>query len=188
VAQVTQLPRPLLIALVGAAGVLALLFATRQGGQESAGGGGGPVPAESTESAKPAGEQTRPGAGTKPGESRAARGEAGQGGSATRLTLPAPVERALDADKVVVLLFWNPRGSEDRAVKGSVDGLSRRNGKVAVFSDTLGNVSRYTRVTANEPVTQTPTVVVVDRGQNGRVATGYVDGASIEQLVVDALR
>jgi hypothetical protein len=184
VAQVTQLPRPLLLALVGGAAVLALLFATRQGGQETESAGTGPAPAESTNAPR---DQTRQGAGSKAGESRAARGEAG-GGSAVPQTLPAPVKRALDADKVVVLLFWNPRASDDRAVKSAVDGISRRGGDVAVFSDTLRNVSRYTRVTASEPVTQTPAVVVVDRGQNGRVATGYIDETSIEQLVVDALR
>jgi hypothetical protein len=185
VAQVTQLPRPLLIGLIGAAVVLALFVATRQGGQETAGGGDTPAPAES---ANPAREQTRQGAGTKAGESQAARSQAGKGGSTASQTLPAPVKRALDADKVVVLLFWNARGSEDRAVKGAVDGISRRNGKVAVLTDTPRNVSRYTRVTGSEPVTQTPTVVVIDRGNNGRVASGYVDEASVEQLVVDALR
>ena len=53
--------------------------------------------------------------------------------------------KALDAKKTVVLLFWNKNGVDDRSVKESVDRLSRRGGKVAMFTDTVKNLSRYTR-------------------------------------------
>ena len=82
--------------------------------------------------------------------------------------LPAPVAQALDAKKTVVILFWNTGGVDDRSVKSSVDQLSRRGGKVAVFTDKVANLSRYTRITAAASVTQTPSLVIVNREGPGR--------------------
>jgi len=102
-------------------------------------------------------------------------------------TLPAPVKRALDAHKVVVLLFWNPRAVVDRSVSKAVAGVSTRGGKVAVFTDRLKHLARYTKITAAANVVQTPTLIVVDRKSKAQVATGYMDEVSIDQHVVDAL-
>jgi hypothetical protein len=85
-----------------------------------------------------------------------------------------------------VLLFWSPRGTDDRSVKQSVDSLSHRGGKVAVFTDRPKNVARYTRVSAAINVVQTPTLVVVDRKGNARVATGFLDRETVGQYVIDA--
>ena len=98
------------------------------------------------------------------------------------------MKRALDKNKVVVLLIWNPRGSDDKSVKSAVDGLSRRGGKVAVFTDKPENVARYTTVTAATELTQTPTLIVVNRDQVARKATGLLDPTTVDQYVVDALR
>jgi hypothetical protein len=103
-------------------------------------------------------------------------------------TLPTPVKRAIDAHKVVVLLFWNPDGTDDQSVKRALDRVPRRGGRVAVFTSTLSNLSRYTRITAAANVTQTPTLVVVNRKNRARTVTGYLDQESVEQYVIDALR
>jgi hypothetical protein len=87
----------------------------------------------------------------------------------------------------VVILFWSPRGVDDRAVKSAVDGLPHHGGKVAVFSDRLKRLARYTKITAGANVTQTPTLVVTGRKGEARVATGYLDPTTVEQYVVDAL-
>jgi hypothetical protein len=179
---VSSLPRPLLLGLVGAAAVLALLFATRHGSESSP---TTPAPSQSQASSK-SGTHAKPSTASKKGSGGAS--SAAHPAGVSKLTLPAPVKGALGAHKVVVLLFWNPRGSDDRSVKDSVDSLSRHGGAVAKFTDTLGNLSRYTKVTASQAVTQTPTVVVVDRKGKGRFVTGLQDSATVEQLVVDALK
>ena len=98
------------------------------------------------------------------------------------------MRRALDANKVVVLLLWNPKGTDDKAVKSAVDSLPRRGGDVRVFTDTSSHAARYVRITSATDVSQTPTLVVVNRRGKARVATGYLDGDSVEQYVVDAFR
>jgi hypothetical protein len=179
---ISSLPRPILVALVGAAAVLALLFATHQGGKSSP---ATPAPAKAPAPSK-SGTHAKPSTETPKGS--------GGGSSTTKpanaagSTLPAPVKHALDGHKVVVILFWNPRGADDRSVKEAVDSVSRHGGAVAKFTDTLGNLSRYTRVTGKDAVTQTPTVVVVDRRGKGRFATGLQDSETVDQLVVDALK
>jgi hypothetical protein len=52
----------------------------------------------------------------------------------------------------------------------------------------LSKISRYNRITRGAEVEQSPTVVVVDRELNARTLVGYVDTASIDQAVVDAMR
>ena len=98
------------------------------------------------------------------------------------------IRKALDAKKVVVILFWNPRAVDDRSVKNSVDRLPRHRGKVAVFTDGVRNLSRYTRIAAATSVTQTPSLVFVNRKGQAELQTGYLDYQTIGQYVENALR
>jgi hypothetical protein len=98
------------------------------------------------------------------------------------------VQKALDAKKMVVILFWNRRAVDDRSVKASVDRLPRRHGKVAVFTDRVKHLSRYTRITAATSVTQTPALVFVNRKGQAELQTGYLDYQTIQQYVLNALR
>jgi hypothetical protein len=184
----TSLPRPVLIALLGAVAVVGVFVLTRGSGDQVA----APTPAPSPPAAKP---QTGS-AGTASGSARTPRStadqktapsQAGGGAAKVRRTLPVPVRRALDAHKVVVLLFWNQRGTDDRSVKSAVDGLSRMGGKVAVFTDRPKNLARYAKISSAANVTHTPTLVVVNRRGQARKATGYLDPETVEQYVVDAL-
>jgi hypothetical protein len=154
-----------------------------------------PPPAPGAQATTPTPTPAAPApSGSAPTQSSAGKSQSGgqagaNGGKAAtrRKTLPAPVRRALDAHKVLVLFFWNPRGTDDRSVKSAVNGLSRHGGKVAVFSDRPKNLARYTKVTSGIDVTQTPTLVVVNRQGEARKATGYLDPESVRQYVVDAL-
>ena len=96
--------------------------------------------------------------------------------------------KALDAKKTVVILFWNKNGVDDRSVKKSVDRLSNRGGGVAKFTDTVKNLSRYTRITSAASVTTTPSVVVVNSRGQAEVLTGYNDYQTINQFVSNASR
>jgi hypothetical protein len=180
----TSLPRPVLLALLGAVAVAGLFLVTRGRGNEE----GGSVPAVTP----PAQTSTGPGAASAakpatPSAPTAKPGASGRARSSQSRTLPAPVSKALAAHKVVVLLFWSPRGVDDRSVKAAVDALPRHGGKVAVFTNKLNHFARYTRIAAAANVAQTPTLIVTNRKGVARVATGYLDPTTVEQYVVDAL-
>jgi hypothetical protein len=84
-------------------------------------------------------------------------------------------------------MFYNPKSPDDISVRRSVESIPSHGGKVATFTDKFDNVARYTRLTGQQTINQTPTVIVVDPQGNGRMATGFRDQETVEQLVVDAL-
>ena len=103
--------------------------------------------------------------------------------------LPAPVERALEARRVVVLLLTDPRAADDRATLGSVRALEARPPEgVAVFRDRLERLGRYRELLRDLGVSQIPAVVIVDSDRRARVLEGYVDAGSLRQRVLDARR
>lgn len=107
---------------------------------------------------------------------------------ATPLSVPPSVAGALVKHKVVVVLFWSRKDSEDRKVKSAVDRLRGNvsKSKVAIFTDSPKRVASYSLV-ANG-VSQSPALVVIDRARKARIVQGYVDYASILQMVREARR
>jgi hypothetical protein len=102
--------------------------------------------------------------------------------------VPGPVARALAARKVLVLLFWDPRSADDRAVRAALRDVDRWDGHVYVHAAPIGAISRYGRIARGSEVEQSPTVVVIDRARRAETAAGYVDAPTIDQMVVDAFR
>ena len=182
--------RPVLIALIGALVFGVFTIANRKGGDDESSAPSAPAaqtaapqttsaPSQSSSTATPgtaASPGTRP---VRPVKPRAVK-------HAT--ALPKPVKRALGQHKVIALLFWNPKGTDDRAVKAALDSLPRRGGNLRVFTDSSKHASRYVKITSAAQVSQTPTLVVVNRRGKARVAPGYLDRQSVEQYVVDAFR
>jgi hypothetical protein len=179
-----SMPRPGVLVLLGVALIAGVFMLSRRGGNEETASTPAPpapttaAPAQGAAAAAP----STPGTAATPAPAK----PASPGKSQSR-TLPAAVSKAFKSHKVVVLLFWNRRGVDDRAVRSAVSGLPRHGGKVAVFTDDLKHLARYTRVTAGANVTETPTLVVTNRKGAARVATGYLDPDTVEQYVVDAL-
>jgi hypothetical protein len=170
----TELPRPALLAIIGVVAVAGLFFVSRRGGEEAV-----PVTPAPSESATPS--SSSPDA-TAPESAPPKESVTGSQG------LPAPVAKALDAKKTVVILFWNKSGVDDRSVKKSVDRLSTRGGDIAKFTDTVKGLSRYTRITSAASVTSTPSVVVVNRRGQAEVLAGYNDYQTLNQFVSNASR
>jgi hypothetical protein len=102
--------------------------------------------------------------------------------------LPKDVQAAIRKDKVLVLLFWNEKSSDDRAVRKAVDGLDTREGRVYVKVAPLKRISKYGRITRGASVEQSPTVVIADRELRAETLVGYADRPTINQVVTDALR
>lgn len=102
--------------------------------------------------------------------------------------LPRPVVKALAADKVLVLLFWNKDSADDRAVRQDLRDVDKWDGGVRVQAAPLKKVSKYGRITRGADVSQTPTTLVVDRNLKVTSLVGYVDTKTIDQAVLDAMR
>ena len=137
--------------------------------------------------------------GVDAGEAAAGTGATQQGGStkagASAATpaadlkgLPKPVRKAIRDDKVLVLLFWNGKSADDRAVKAALGKVDRWDGRVFVEAAPIKQISKYGRIARGVSVEQSPTVVVADRDLRAETLVGYVDRATIDQAVVDAFR
>jgi hypothetical protein len=102
--------------------------------------------------------------------------------------VPQPVAKALRHNKVLVLLFWNKKSADDKAVHAALAHVDRWDGRVSVQSASIKKISKYGRIARGVDVEQSPTVVVVDPSLRADTLVGYVDSDTIDQAVVDALR
>jgi hypothetical protein len=117
----------------------------------------------------------------------------GKGGGAAAIPadlkgVPKPVAKAIGKQQVLVLLFWNRESADDREVKRALAKVDRWDGRVYVHDAPIKSISKYGRITRGANVEQSPTVVVVDTELRADTVVGYVDAASIDQMVVDAFR
>ena len=139
--------------------------------------------------------------GVDSGESAAAAGSAStsksakSGGAAAAAAagvdldgLPKPVARAIRKHKTLVLLFWNGKSVDDKAVHDAVKRVDRWNGRVYVGTAPIDKIAKYGRIARGVDVEQSPTVVVADRNLHAETLVGYVDKLTIDQAVVDAFR
>ena len=120
-------------------------------------------------------------------------GTASAGGAAPTTAMdlrgvPKPVRQALRKDKVLVLLFWNGKSVDDKAVREALHDVNRWDGRVAVEVASIKKISKYGRIARGVDVEQSPTIVIADRNGRADTLVGYVDTTTIDQAVVDALR
>lgn len=177
--------RPLLFALMGALALLAVVTGMRVmgGGQEEQ------PPTSAKTSASTAGTPTGRSA-TKTPASRPARPSGPApvkraAEQAKRSDPQTPILRALAQRKVVVLFFGQYRSADDRATRRAVRAVGRKRG-VAVFADSINDVSDYPRVVSGLGIQQSPSTAVIDRQGRARVVEGFLDEGSLSQLVADA--
>jgi hypothetical protein len=107
--------------------------------------------------------------------------------SLAALTSPNPrrAARAVRDHRKVVILFRNPRGLDDRAVTSVMRDVDRRT-KALVLSDDVDAVERYGKLVEDLGVSQTPSIVIIDRTGNAQLIEGYVDSDTLTQAVADA--
>ena len=94
----------------------------------------------------------------------------------------APLLRALDRKDAVVLLFWNRRGSDDRAVRRAVRATARHHGHVVVKAVPVARVARYGAITSGVQVLQSPTVLVIGPDRKARAITGFTTKPELDQV------
>ena len=96
-----------------------------------------------------------------------------------------PLLAAVDAGKVVVLLFWNKHASDDRATRQGLRSVNLHAGKVVASAVTIDDVGRYEAITRGVQVLESPTVLVIGAGGKAREITGYAQAKEIDQTVSD---
>ena len=122
------------------------------------------------------------GTGATPSAAAARRRTAGGGEDAS-----GPILRQLDRGRVVALLFYNRRGSDDRSVRRALSALPRRDGRVVVRTAPIGRLGRYEAITRGVRVLAAPTVLVIGPGPSARTITGFTTTAEVNQAVDDML-
>jgi hypothetical protein len=100
--------------------------------------------------------------------------------------LPKPVARAIRHNKTLVLLFWNGKSADDKAVHASLKKVDRWHGRVFVDTASIKHIAKYGRIARGVDVEQSPTIVVADTDLHAETLVGYVDTLTIDQAVVDA--
>lgn len=109
--------------------------------------------------------------------------------------LPKALRSGLRERKVVVLGVlntaakpWRPMADDDRLVRNVLDDVNRYRGGVVVRTALIGRLARYDGLLSALQVTQSPTVVVVDRNRRAVAIEGYVDRLTVNQAIADARR
>lgn len=112
-------------------------------------------------------------------------------GTAARRDESVKVKRVLadlEAKKVVVLLFWDRRTSDDREVYRAVESSDRHGGKVSVRAAPIQRLGDYAPVTKDLPIANSPSIVVVDEQKRATVIAGLTVTAEIDAVVNRALK
>ena len=177
------LPRPVLLAIVGVVLFGGVFMFTRRRSDTAEHPGAlraaQPAPAATT--------PAQPGTATTPGQT-AGTGAVGQGRQLRRR--PGPARAGAEGARRARRSSWSCSGTrkavDDRSVKSSVDRplAPRRQGRGRSPTG-VKNLSRYTRITAAASVTQTPSLVIVNREGQAEVLTGYHDYQTIGQYVAE---
>jgi hypothetical protein len=109
--------------------------------------------------------------------------------------LPKDVAKAVTAGKTLVLgVFaddaenWRPMADDDRYVRNALKKTNRYKGEVFAKNVSIADLSTYGPLVNELDVSQSPSVVVIDRNLKGTVLTGYVDRVAINQAIADARR
>jgi hypothetical protein len=95
------------------------------------------------------------------------------------------VEADLAKGDVVVLLFWNPSGTDDKSVHQAVRALKSAK-HVAVQEAAASEVASFGSVTRGVQVYTTPTILVIAKTGTAIVLTGVQDTFAIEQAIAEA--
>ena len=96
------------------------------------------------------------------------------------------VKSAFAQHKVLALLFYNPAGPDDQAVKAELTRIPGDRGQVVKLAIPVGEIPSYAQVMSQIPVNFTPTLVVVSPQRQAFELTGFADSFAIAALIDSA--
>lgn len=97
------------------------------------------------------------------------------------------VAAALRTGRTLALLFYNPTGADDRAVRQELAAVPTHGRRVVKLAIPLSEIGHYSEVTDQVIVNQSPTLVLIDRTRTASTIVGFSDRFEIAQRVDDAL-
>jgi hypothetical protein len=100
----------------------------------------------------------------------------------------AALESELTRGKVGVVLFWNPKASDDRRVHEQLKSISHGNRRIALQVANSKEASAFGQFTRTVQVLSTPTVLIVNRQGQVTTLTGLTDTFSVRQAIGDATK
>jgi hypothetical protein len=109
-------------------------------------------------------------------------------GSTSATARQSAVQHELAHGKVVVLLFWNPKSTDDQAVRAQLHLMTRRNGHLAIHVATPSEVTSFGGYTRTVQVTQTPATTIINGKNQITTLNGLTDARSIQQTIGAALK
>jgi hypothetical protein len=177
-------PRPVLLALLGLAFVVAAFLATRGGSSESV---TPPSPAKPATGLNQATPKSKPATRSHSG---AAQPKPAVAKPKPAVDAPPQVQEAaaaLEHGEVVVFFFSKPGAADDtgaRVAMRAVDGMKR----VEVFKAGIDQLAAYRPMLQGVGISQVPATVIVRPGKRAVLFQGFVDAGTLRQNVADALR
>lgn len=183
-------PRPVLLALVGLAALIALFLATRNASQN--------------ESVTPPATAAKPAPATKSADSKPAQRPESRQATPSKQPQQAVTPRkpklandvppqvrkaaaALEKDQVVVFFFTKPGAADDTGARIAVDSVEGMKG-VAVFKAGIEQVGAYRPMLSQLEISQVPATAIVRPGRRAVLLQGFVDAGTLRQNVADARR
>lgn len=100
--------------------------------------------------------------------------------------VPGAVASALADGRVVVLMFAQSSGADDKATRARVERLEGDSRDLEVFTDNVSNLADYAAVVGGLGIDQAPATVIVSPDGDARVVQGFVDRRSLRQYAADA--
>ncbi len=101
----------------------------------------------------------------------------------------ASVEAQLARGDVVLLLFWNPSGADDTAVRSEVRRLAAAHARaahtarLAVQEALASEVAAFGAITRGVQIYSTPTLLVIAKGGRASMVSGFTDAFAIQQAI-----
>jgi hypothetical protein len=186
-------PRPVLIALLGLAMLVAVFMATRNSQSESVTPPVNPPQAATPRKSAPA--PTDKGNRPEARRTTAEKPQPPQAKPAERKPKPADdvppqvraAAEALAKNQVVVFFFTKPGAADDtgaRVAVRSLEGMKR----VEVFKADIAEVGAYRPMLSQLEISQVPAMAIVRPGRQAVLLQGFVDAGTLRQHVADALR
>lgn len=103
--------------------------------------------------------------------------------------MQAAVEGELKQGKVVAVLFWDPKGSVDSAVRRELQAAHRAlHRKLAIHLARSNQVSSFGSFTHAVQVYATPTILIINKEGKTASITGLTDAFSLEQAIKEVKR
>jgi len=97
------------------------------------------------------------------------------------------IATALREHKVLAILFYNPAGADDQAVKHELAAIPTYRGQVVKLIVPVAELSRYTTITTQVMVSTTPTLVLIGRNAQASTITGFASQFELATRIANAV-